>query len=60
MLERLYLEFCAQSGAPMCKKEMDTMEQAQCRATRMVRALVMVCDDCDRRKKKCMFLYVPV
>lgn len=53
----LYLECCAQFGAPMCKEETDTLEQAQCRATRMVRALVMVCEMTVGGKKICMFLY---
>lgn len=33
---RLYRKRCVQSGTPLCKKEIGTLEQAQCRATTMV------------------------
>lgn len=42
-LVRLYLT--AQCGAPLGRKEIDTLEQAWCRATRMVTGLVVVHGD---------------
>jgi len=59
LLVRLYAQCCGLSGAPLCEQEVDALTQAQCRASKTVRGLFTVYDDCGRKKIR-MFLYVPL